>query len=119
MSPILVKIPMAVLFGVFLYMGISSMRGVQLFDRISLLFKQVSSHPQVPYVRRVRTSKMHLFTVIQIACLAVLWGVKSSIIAIAVPLVLMTMVPFRMLAMPRIFKTYELQAVRIKFMSTN
>lgn len=33
MAPLLRLIPMAVLFGVFLYMGIASMSGVQLFDR--------------------------------------------------------------------------------------
>jgi solute carrier family 4 anion exchanger 2 len=47
MSGALVLIPMSVLFGVFLYMGISSMSGIQFFDRLSLLFKQVSNYPQV------------------------------------------------------------------------
>lgn len=33
MAPLLRLIPMAVLFGVFLYMGIASMSGVQFFER--------------------------------------------------------------------------------------
>lgn len=33
MAPLLRLIPMAVLFGVFLYMGVASMSGVQFFDR--------------------------------------------------------------------------------------
>lgn len=33
MAPILRLIPMAVLFGVFLYMGVASMLGVQFFER--------------------------------------------------------------------------------------
>lgn len=33
-SPLLRLVPMAVLFGIFLYMGVSSMIGVQLFDRL-------------------------------------------------------------------------------------
>ena len=33
MAPILRLIPMSVLFGVFLYLGIASMSGVQLFER--------------------------------------------------------------------------------------
>lgn len=33
MAPILRLIPMSVLFGVFLYMGIASMSGVQFFER--------------------------------------------------------------------------------------
>lgn len=34
MAPLLRLIPMAVLFGIFLYMGVSSMIGVQFFDRL-------------------------------------------------------------------------------------
>lgn len=36
MAPILRLIPMAVLFGVFLYMGVASMLGVQFFERYDL-----------------------------------------------------------------------------------
>ena len=32
-APLLRKVPMAVLFGVFLYMGVASMTGVQFFER--------------------------------------------------------------------------------------
>lgn len=46
-------VPMAVLFGVFLYMGISALGGIQMWDRCILLLKPVKHHPQVPYVRRV------------------------------------------------------------------
>ncbi|CAH2230198.1 jg14364, partial [Pararge aegeria aegeria] len=46
-------VPMAVLFGVFLYMGISALGGIQFWDRFILLLKPVKHHPQVPYVRRV------------------------------------------------------------------
>lgn len=46
-------VPMAVLFGVFLYMGISALGGIQFWDRCILLLKPVKHHPQVPYVRRV------------------------------------------------------------------
>ena len=53
MGPLLKFIPLAVLFGVFLYMGVSSLSTTQLFDRVSLLFVPVKSHPQVAYVRRV------------------------------------------------------------------
>jgi solute carrier family 4 anion exchanger 2 len=53
LSPILKLIPYAVLFGVFLYMGISNMGSIQMFDRIALLFKPVKYHPPVSYVRRV------------------------------------------------------------------
>src|SRR4051794_33292317 len=53
MASVLSIVPLAVLFGVFLFMGISSMSGIEFFERVSLFFKQVENHPQKPYVRRV------------------------------------------------------------------
>lgn len=53
MSPLLRLVPMAVLFGVFLYMGVSSTNGIQFFDRLKLFFVPVKHHSQATYVRRV------------------------------------------------------------------
>ena len=53
LSPLLRHIPYAVLFGVFLYMGISSMSGIQFFDRIVLFLMPVKHHGHFTYVRRV------------------------------------------------------------------
>lgn len=53
MSPLLRRVPMAVLVGVFLYMGAASIDGIQFFDRIKLLFMPVKHHPQASYVRKV------------------------------------------------------------------
>lgn len=44
---------MSVLFGVFLYMGISSIAGIQFFDRLKLFFMPVKHHTSTSYVRRV------------------------------------------------------------------
>lgn len=53
MGPILRHIPLAVLFGIFLYMGVTSLSGIQLFDRILLLLKPRKYYPDVPYATRV------------------------------------------------------------------
>lgn len=53
MEPILKYIPLAVLFGIFLYMGVTSLFGIQLFDRILLLLMPPKYHPREPYVTRV------------------------------------------------------------------
>src|SRR5437016_51269 len=52
MGPFLKFIPLAVLFGVFLYLGVSSLSTTQLYDRVRLLFIPANNHPTVPYVRR-------------------------------------------------------------------
>nr|XP_015833088.1 PREDICTED: band 3 anion transport protein isoform X2 [Tribolium castaneum] len=110
MSPLLKRVPMAVLFGVFLYMGAASIDGIQFFDRIKLLFMPVKHHPQASYVRKVKTAKMHLFTFIQLMCLVVLWTVKSTEASLAFPFFLILMVPLRSY-LTRIFSPRELRAL--------
>uniref|UniRef100_A0A2K5ESF4 Solute carrier family 4 member 1 (Diego blood group) n=1 Tax=Aotus nancymaae TaxID=37293 RepID=A0A2K5ESF4_AOTNA len=111
MEPILSRIPLAVLFGIFLYMGVTSLSGIQLFDRILLLLKPPKYHPDVPYVKRVKTWRMHLFTGIQIICLVVLWVVKSTPASLALPFVLILTVPLRRVLLPLIFRNLELQCL--------
>ncbi|XP_076271812.1 anion exchange protein Ae2 isoform X2 [Rhynchophorus ferrugineus] len=111
MSPLLRLMPMAVLFGIFLYMGVASTDGIQLFDRIRLFFMPVKHHPQASYVRKVRTMKMHVFTCIQLFCLIVLWVVKSTRASLAFPFFLILMVPLRGHLMTSFFTQKELRAL--------
>uniref|UniRef100_A0A8C3PW14 Anion exchange protein n=1 Tax=Chrysolophus pictus TaxID=9089 RepID=A0A8C3PW14_CHRPC len=111
MEPILKYIPLAVLFGIFLYMGVTSLFGIQLFDRILLLLMPPKYHPKEPYVTRVKTWRMHLFTLTQILTLALLWGVKVSDASLALPFVLVLTVPLRRLLLPRIFSEMELKCL--------
>ncbi|XP_076623146.1 anion exchange protein Ae2 isoform X4 [Colletes latitarsis] len=113
MAPLLRRVPMSVLLGVFLYMGISSTNGVQMFDRVKLFFMPVKHHGTANYVRRVQTYKMHLFTLIQILCLAILWTVKSTRAALALPFFLILMIPLRA-QMTHFFTAAELRALDSK-----
>ncbi|XP_032454773.1 anion exchange protein 2 isoform X7 [Nasonia vitripennis] len=113
MAPLLRRVPMSVLLGVFLYMGISSTNGVQLFDRVKLFFMPVKHHGTANYVRRVQTYKMHIFTLVQITCLAVLWTVKSTKAALALPFFLILMIPLRA-QMTHFFSPAELRALDSK-----
>lgn len=56
MEPILKLIPMAALFGIFLYMGVTSLNGIQFWERMLLLFIPKKYHPNEPYATRVRIS---------------------------------------------------------------
>ena len=90
------QIPFAVLYGVFLYMGVSGVNAIQLFDRIQLMLMPVKHHPRVGYTCRVRTLKMHMFTLVQLGGLGVLWAVKSiPSIALAFPFFVAAMVGVR------------------------
>lgn len=50
------RIPLAVLFGIFLYMGVTSLNGIQFYERLHLLLMPPKHHPDVPYVKKVRLS---------------------------------------------------------------
>lgn len=108
---VLRKIPLAVLFGIFLYMGVMSLNGIQLTERMMLLLMPPKYHPDHTYVRKVRTLRMHLFTCIQVVCLASLWAVMSTEASLAFPFVLILTVPVKMFLLPRIFTSREMHCL--------
>lgn len=96
LTPILAYIPMPVLYGVFLYMGVSSLRGVQLMDRIMLFFMPPKYQPDHVYLRHVKLSKVYLFTVIQVMGLVFLWVLKSlPTVSIVFPIMVAALVGIR------------------------
>ncbi|XP_026772500.3 solute carrier family 4 member 1a (Diego blood group) [Pangasianodon hypophthalmus] len=111
MEPVLTLIPMSALFGIFLYMGVTSLSGVQLWDRIQLLIVPKKYHPSLPYATRVKTWRMHLFTLIQLVCLGILWAVKSTEASLALPFVLILTVPLRIFMSGRLFTTTEMKCL--------
>uniref|UniRef100_A0A665U1D9 Band 3 anion exchange protein-like n=1 Tax=Echeneis naucrates TaxID=173247 RepID=A0A665U1D9_ECHNA len=111
MEPILKMIPMTALFGIFLYMGITSLSGIQMWDRMLLLITPKKYHPSEAYATRVKPLRMHLFTLIQLVCLAVLWAVKMSPFSLALPFVLILTIPLRMLMTGRIFSEMEMKCL--------
>lgn len=57
---------MPVLYGILLYMGVASLRGMQFIDRVGLLFMPAKYQPDHIYLRHVPLNKVHLFTIIQV-----------------------------------------------------
>ena len=53
MEPILKRIPMTALFGIFLYMGITSLSGIQMWDRVLLMIVPKKYHPADAYATKV------------------------------------------------------------------
>ena len=96
LTPMLKHIPMPVLFGVFLYMGVASLKGLQFFDRILIMLMPVKYQPDYMFLRQVPLKRVHVFTAIQLTCLAVLWIIKSfSSTSILFPLMLVVMIGIR------------------------
>uniref|UniRef100_A0A8C1WF27 Anion exchange protein n=1 Tax=Cyprinus carpio TaxID=7962 RepID=A0A8C1WF27_CYPCA len=107
MTDVLRHIPLAVLFGIFLYMGITSLTGIQLYERITLMVTPAKHHPDHIYVTKVKTWRMNMFTIIQLLCIALLWVVKSTVASLAFPFILIMTVPLRRLILTRIFEERE------------
>ena len=111
MTPILALIPMPVLYGVFLFMGVMALRGLQFFDRILLLFMPTKYQPNYVCLKFVQLSRVHLFTLIQIITMAVLWGIKSyNKTSIAFPVMLVAICVIRKM-IECIFTHQELRAL--------
>merc|ERR1711862_535334 len=84
LAGVLKFVPKPVLLGVFLFMGVSSLNGNELFERIALWFIwEESKYPQYPYVKVLKNSdnssmkRIHLFTFFQLVCLGILYALKS------------------------------------------
>jgi len=110
LAPILLYIPMPVLYGVLMYMGVNTLKGMQFIDRIFLIFMPLKHQPDYSYLRHVPLKKVHLFTFIQAGSLAALWIIKSTPASLVFPLMVLALVGFRkaMDYFPSVFSQKEL-----------
>ncbi|KAG8579256.1 hypothetical protein GDO81_010776 [Engystomops pustulosus] len=107
LSPVLKYIPMPVLYGIFLHMGVAALRSIQFTERLKLLFIPPKHQPDLIYLRHVPLRKVHIFTIIQLTCLIILWILKSTAAAIIFPLMLLALAGIRK-AMEYIFSLHDL-----------
>ncbi|XP_027882316.1 electrogenic sodium bicarbonate cotransporter 4 isoform X1 [Xiphophorus couchianus] len=97
LAPILQYIPMPVLYGVFLHMGVASLSGIQFWERMKLYLMPPKHQPDFSFLRHVPLRRVHLFTLVQIVCLAVLWILKSTFLAIIFPVMILGLMVVRKL----------------------
>nr|XP_048298353.1 anion exchange protein 4 isoform X5 [Myodes glareolus] len=107
LAPVLKFIPMPVLYGIFLYMGVAALSSIQFMKRVQLLLMPTKHQPDMLLLRHVPLSRVHLFTAIQLACLGLLWIIKSTPAAIIFPLMLLGLVGVRK-ALEWVFSPLEL-----------
>ncbi|MCH2131242.1 MAG: PTS sugar transporter subunit IIA [Pirellulaceae bacterium] len=99
--PVLELVPMATLYGIFLYMGFVSLIGNQFMERLSLWLMDSSLYPATHYIRRVPIRVIHLYTFLQFVCLGVLCVInvsRSETVRIIFPVFIALLVPVRALA---------------------
>ncbi|CAF0829892.1 unnamed protein product [Brachionus calyciflorus] len=90
LNSILSNIPMAVLYGVFMFMGVSALNGMQFIQRLLIIFMPAKHQPDLPYLRHVSLGKVHLFTIIQLLSLVLLYLIKNiESVAITFPILVL------------------------------
>ncbi|XP_051019333.1 anion exchange protein 4 isoform X3 [Acomys russatus] len=107
LAPVLKFIPMPVLYGIFLYMGVAALSSIQFMKRVQLLLMPTKHQPDMLLLRHVPLGRVHLFTAVQLACLGLLWLIKSTPAAIIFPLMLLGLVGVRK-ALEWVFSPQEL-----------
>ena len=65
-------LPLPVLYGLLLYMGVASLYGIQFIERIKLFFIPSKRRPDCEYFRRIPNYRIHIFTLVQLAFFIVL-----------------------------------------------
>lgn len=96
--PLLQYVPMAALYGIFLYMGFVSLRGLQFIERLKYWVMDSALYPINHYTRRVPTKTIHMFTLVQLVCLIVLCVINVSPyewVRIMFPIFIALLVPVR------------------------
>ncbi|XP_078080335.1 solute carrier family 4 member 11 isoform X2 [Mustelus asterias] len=107
-------IPKPVLYGLFLYVAVTSIDGSQFFERLALLFKEQTSYPPTHYIRRVPQRQIHYFTGLQVIEIAVLCGFGMAplpYLKMVFPPIMLFMVPIRYYILPRIIEAKYLDAM--------
>ncbi|XP_042550648.1 sodium bicarbonate transporter-like protein 11 isoform X2 [Dipodomys spectabilis] len=107
-----------VLYGLFLYIALTSLDGNQLFSRVALLLKEQTSYPPTHYIRRVPQRKIHYFTGLQILQLLLLcaFGMSSlPYLKMIFPLIMIAMIPIRYKLLPQIIEAKYLDAMDAEY----
>lgn len=97
-------IPVSVLQGLFLYLGLSSFIGNQMFERLLLFFTEESSYPPTHYVRKVPQRQIHVFTAIQCFQLIVvsIFGFADLYyLKMIFPVIILLLLPVRHIVLPK------------------
>ena len=118
LRPWLVQVPLAVFMGLFLYLGLSAARNNKFVQRIRLIitdpsrYDKFKGHGIKRFWHRVPADVSNRYTMIQLGCFAVLWGVKSAspLLGMAFPIIIALLVPTRIFV-GRYFNNSDLEVL--------
>lgn len=113
-SFVLSYIPNCVLYGLFIYLGVSSFEGNELCHRIYLHFVDQaylsSSLIGTPFAH-LPWERIRLFTVIQFLCCATIFGITFTPAEVVFPVLIALLIAVRQMGLVRMFGTEELRCL--------
>uniref|UniRef100_A0A0N4ZKH3 Anion exchange protein n=1 Tax=Parastrongyloides trichosuri TaxID=131310 RepID=A0A0N4ZKH3_PARTI len=109
LTAIIKLVPLPVLIGVFLYMGIISLSSLQFVQRLRLFFIPIKHQPDLPWLRIMPVYRVNLFTATQIVCLTGLFLVKyNKSTSMIFPIMIVLIIVIRLTVLKIFFKEKEL-----------
>ncbi|XP_062325064.1 sodium bicarbonate transporter-like protein 11 isoform X2 [Osmerus eperlanus] len=112
-------IPKPVLYGLFLYIALTSIDGNQMCDRMALLLKEQTSYPPTHYIRKVPQRKIHYFTFLQMVQLLVLCAFGMYPLPytkMIFPVLMALLIPIRNCVLPHIIQAKYLDIMDAQHM---
>lgn len=102
--PVVSRIPMAVISGLFLFLGRNMMNGNDFLSRIRYMFMDPKLYPKDSPMATVPARQVHSFTILQVSCLTALWMLKlNKKTSMFFPAVIATLMVIRSRIAPRFF----------------
>ena len=105
-------IPQSSLDGLFIFMGIASFDGNSFFDRMVLMVTEPrlrESHHD--FFQTIGFGTIQRFTVLQLACCLIIFGITLTPAAMIFPLLIAALVTIRLFLLPAYFRPAELDAL--------
>jgi sodium borate transporter 11 len=107
-------IPIPVLYGLFVFLSLTSLGDLQLWERLVLIFTEQSLYPPIHYVRKVPQKIIHCFTFLQIVQLIGLCLItfgKSVYLKMFFPVFIILLMPIRDRVLPTLISERHLHSL--------
>lgn len=102
-------LPMPVLYGVFLFMGLSALPSIQFWHRFLMFFQQPSLYAETPYNQYMEKWRVHMYTCFEIFFFGLIFLTQNfQAISIVFPFMTLLCIPARIFLLPRFFEGWEL-----------
>lgn len=93
--PLLRMIPVSVLTGLFLYLGISSIGTTDFFQRSLLFLADPADAPRSQWIKVAGLKRTKLFTAVQLLLLSSMWWIKGTALGVFFPVLIGLLAPVR------------------------